>query len=128
MRILEDITGELETRVDLSALAACLAVPDDVLILADRKIGLRVLALLAEDKLSNETVEQVLKLSSLVSAVYDPAVMVASIGLGSKFEAEVLDDIDRGRLKELAILGRLTMTLLIPLPLPSILDWIFSIL
>ena len=80
-----------------------------------------------------------------MGAVDDPTVISrVGICLCTKLEAEIFDDIyyfvsalitilyddirEGGRLREWATLLRLTMTVLIPLPLPSTLDCSFSIL
>jgi len=120
-------------------------------------VRLWILAFLAKDEPADEAVKVVLEFVGIVGAVDDPTVVGGvCIGLGTELEAKVLDDIyfgpwleilffspthvsrDRqgvsvslqagGRAKEWATLLRLTMTVLIPLPLPSILDWIRSIL
>ena len=60
----------------------------------DIYIGLGVLAVLAEDELVDKAIEIVLELRSFMSTVDDPAVVSRiSIGLRTKFKAEVLDDI-----------------------------------
>lgn len=91
--VLQDEGAELEAEVDISALTTGLAVKEDAAIL-DVDLGLRVLALLAEDELGDEAVQVVLELGGLVSAVDDPTVVAGVVvGLSAELEAEVLDDI-----------------------------------
>jgi len=92
---LQDERGQLVTDVGVGALAASLAVQDDVAILAvDDSLG--VLAVLAQDELVDEAVKVVLELGGLVSAVDNPAVILrVDVCLGAKLEAKVLDDIVR---------------------------------
>lgn len=59
--VLEDEAAELQTQVNVGALAASLAVQSDVAVL-DLDIGLGVLALLAKNELLDETVQIVLEL------------------------------------------------------------------
>lgn len=82
-----------------------------------------------------------------MGAVDDPAVVLwVDVGLRAELEAEILDDIcndisvsaavkeriehlqEGGRASCSATLLRLTITVLMPLPFPSILDWRRSIL
>lgn len=91
--VLQDEGAELEAEVYISALTTSLAVKEDAAIL-DVDLGLRVLALLAEDELGDEAVQVVLELGGLVSAVDDPTVVAGVVvGLSAELEAEVLDDI-----------------------------------
>jgi len=77
-------------------LTARFAVTDDVVVLGDLQNGFRVLALLAKNKLLNETVEVVLKLGGLMSTVNDPTVIGwVGLDLRSQLETEVFDDIFR---------------------------------
>lgn len=114
----------------------------------DLHVRLRILALLAENEFVDETIKMVLKLGRLVGAIDDPAVIGGIVvGLRAKFKPEIFDDIYSrsqfqgeilirevndiqagGRAKDWATLLRLTMTVLIPFPLPSILDCRRSIL
>ena len=114
--------------------------------LLDLNISFWVLALLAENKFGNEAIQIILELGCAVFAIDDPTVIGWIDGcLSTELEAEVLDDIlssqqsvlvfgleenlqAGGRARECATLLRLTTTVLIPLPLPSTLDWSFSIL
>ena len=60
----------------------------------DDRICLCVLAFLAEDELGDIAIQIVLELGGFVSAIDDPAVIGwIVIGLRSKFEAKVLDDL-----------------------------------
>jgi hypothetical protein len=93
--VLHNESGELKARVDLRDLTASLAVECDVTVL-DVDLRLRVLALLAENELGDEAIEVVLKLVGVVGAVDNPAVIVgACVGLSTKLETEVLDDVRR---------------------------------
>lgn len=93
--VLEDEGAQLQAAIDVGDLTAGFAVKGDVAVL-DVDVGFGVLALLAEDKLGNETVEIVLELAGVVGAVDDPAVVVGvCVGLGSEFKAEILDDVSR---------------------------------
>ncbi|KAI6751204.1 hypothetical protein HG530_014118 [Fusarium avenaceum] len=66
---------------------------EDMVILDDN-IGLRILALLAENELVDEAIKMVLELGSIVSTVDDPTVVLGvNVGLSTKLETEVLDDI-----------------------------------
>lgn len=99
--VLEYESTELETEVDVRALTTSLAVEQDTAILNDY-IGLRVLALLAENELIDEAVKVVLELGSLVGTVDNPAIISrVCIGLGSQLKAKVLDDISSGASKRL---------------------------
>lgn len=100
--VLEDEAAELEAEVHVCALAAGLAVEDDVAVLDD-DVGLGVLALLAEDELVDEAVEVVLELGGVVRAVDDPAVVLGvHVGLGAELKAEVLDDVGAGTSERLS--------------------------
>ena len=91
--VLENEAAQLKAEVNVSALTTGLAVKNDVTIL-DVDVGLGVLALLAENKLVDEAIEVVLELGRIVSAVDDPAVVLGiHVGLGTQFEAKVLDDV-----------------------------------
>lgn len=91
--VLQDKAAELQAQINVSALAASLAVERDVAIL-DLDIGLGVLALLAKDELVDETVKVVLKLGRVMGTVDDPAIISrVDVGLSAKFEAEVLDQV-----------------------------------
>jgi hypothetical protein len=93
--VLHDEGRELEARIDLGDFTASLAVERDIAIL-DVDLSLGVFALLAENKLGDEAIKVILKLGSVVSTVDDPAVVVgARVGLSTKLEAEVLDDVSR---------------------------------
>jgi hypothetical protein len=64
------------------------------MIILDDNIGLRVLTLLAENELVDEAIKMVLELGSIVSTVDDPTVVLGvNVGLSTKLETEVLDDI-----------------------------------
>jgi len=94
--VLEDEATKLEAKVNISTLTTGLAVKKDVVILDDN-VGLRILALLAENELVDETVEMILEFRSIVSAVDDPTVVLGiNVGLGTKFKTEVLDDVGTG--------------------------------
>ena len=91
--VLEDEGAQLEAEIHVGALAAGLAVEDDLAIL-DVDICLRVLAFLAEDELGDEAVEVVLQLGCFVGAVDDPAIVGrVGIRLSAKLEPKVLDDV-----------------------------------
>lgn len=92
---LQDEGGELVTDVGVGALAASLAVQDDVAVLAvDDSLG--VLAVLAKNELVDEAVKVVLELGGLVGAVDNPSVILGvNVGLGTELETKVLDDIVR---------------------------------
>jgi hypothetical protein len=93
-RVLQDVTGKSLAHVERGALTARFAVTDDVVVLGDLQNGFRVLALLAKNKLLNETVEVVLKLGGLMSTVNDPTVIGwVGLDLRSQLETEVFDDI-----------------------------------
>ena len=90
---LEDERAELETKVHIGASATGFTVQCDMPIL-DLDFRLRVLAHLAENKFVDETVKIILKLGSFMRTVDDPAVIGRiGIGLSTKFEAEILDDV-----------------------------------
>jgi len=94
--VLEDEATKLEAKVNISTLTTGLAVKKDVVILDDN-VGLRILALLAENELVDETVEMILEFRSIVSTVDDPTVVLGvDVGLGTKFKTEVLDDVGTG--------------------------------
>jgi hypothetical protein len=94
--VLEDEAAELQAKVDVSALTTGLAVKQDTVILDDN-IGLRVLALLAENELVDEAIEVVLKLGSVMGSVDDPTVVLGiDVGLSTKLEAKELDYIGTG--------------------------------
>jgi len=60
----------------------------------DLHVGLRVLAILAQDESGDEAIKRILQLGSFVCSVNDPAVIgCAIVGLCAKFEAEVFDDV-----------------------------------
>ena len=75
-RVLEDERGELVAHVDAGALAARLAVTDDLVRLRDDEVRLRVLARLAKDKLVDEGIEQLAQLGRIVRAVDDVPVVL----------------------------------------------------
>lgn len=92
-RTLENEGGQLVAEIDVGSLATCLAVENDVSIL-DVDDSLGVLAVATKDKFADEAVEIVLKLACLMCSVDDPAVVLGiEIGLSTKFEAKVLDDV-----------------------------------
>jgi hypothetical protein len=94
--VLEDKTTELQAKVDITDLTTSLAVKGNVVIL-DNNVGLRVLALFAENELVDEAIEVILELGSIVGTVDDPAVVLGvNVGLGTKFETKVLDDVGAG--------------------------------
>ncbi|KAI6757338.1 hypothetical protein HG531_003163 [Fusarium graminearum] len=83
-------------KVDIADLTASLAVEGNVVIL-DHNIGLGVLALFAENKLVDEAIEVILELGGIVGTVDDPTVVLGvNVGLSTKFETEVLDDVGAG--------------------------------
>ena len=93
--VANDESAQLEARIDIGALTTSLAVQGNFLVL-DKDIGLGVLALLAQHKLGDEAVEVILELGGIVRAVDDPTVVGGlSVGLGTKFKSEVLDEIGR---------------------------------
>ena len=94
--VLEDEATKLEAKVNISTLTTGFAVKKDMIILND-DVGLRILALLAKDKLVDETVEVILEFRSIMSAVDDPTVILGvNVGLSTKFKPEVLDDVGTG--------------------------------
>lgn len=94
--VLQDEAAELIRGEDLGDTTAGLAVESDVAVV-DVDIGLGVLAVLAEHKVLDKPIEQLLELASLVGAVDDPAVVGRiNVGLGTQLEAEVLDEIGAG--------------------------------
>jgi hypothetical protein len=67
------------------------------MVILDNNVGLRVLALFAENELVDEAIEVILELGSIVGTVDDPTVVLGiNVGLGTKFETEVLDDVGTG--------------------------------
>lgn len=91
--VLDDVATQFVAKVDISTLAAGLAVENDGAVL-DVDVGLRVLALSAENKLVDEAIEIVLELGCVVGTVDDPAIISrVNIGLSTELEAEVLDEI-----------------------------------
>jgi hypothetical protein len=100
--VLQNKATKLQTQVDVGALAASLAVKRDVAVL-DLDIGLRVLALLAENKLVDETVKVILKLGRVVGSIDDPAIIGwVNVGLSPELETEVLDQVRPGPGKRLS--------------------------
>jgi hypothetical protein len=100
--VLQDEAAKLETQIDISPLTASLAVKRDVAVL-DLDIGLRVLALLAENELVDEAVKVVLELGGIMGTVDDPAVIGrVNVGLSAQLEAEVLDQVGSGASKGLS--------------------------
>lgn len=104
--VLKDESTKLQAEVNVGALTASLAIEDDVIIFDD-DIGLRVLAFLAEDEFVDEAIEMVLQLGSIVGAVDDPTVVLGvNVGLSTKLETKVLDDIGTRASKRLSDAGQ----------------------
>ncbi|KAJ6444658.1 polysaccharide deacetylase [Purpureocillium lavendulum] len=94
--VLEDVATELEAKINLGALATGLAVEENAVVADDVDVGFGVLALLAENKLVDETVQMILELAGLVGTVDDPTVVLGLVvGHGTQLEAEVLVDVGR---------------------------------
>lgn len=93
-RILNDVARELMTEINIGALTASLAIPNDTTILVDDQVGFGVLALSAKNKLIDEAVEGILKLGSIMGSIDDVAI-VRRVGsnLSTKLETEKLDNI-----------------------------------
>jgi hypothetical protein len=69
----------------------------------DIDVGLRVLAQLAENEPVDEAIEVVLEFSGFMRAVDNPAVVGRiGVGLRTKLEAEVLDDVCKSVRRNLA--------------------------
>ncbi len=91
--VLEDKRAQLQAEIHVGALAACLTVQHDAAIL-DLDVCFRVLAFLAENESGDEAIKIVLELGSLVSSIDDPTIVVGiRVGLGTKLEAKILDNI-----------------------------------
>ena len=91
--VLEDEGGQLVARIDSSALTTSLAVEVDVAVF-DLDDGLGVFAGSAEDELVDEAIQVILELVGVVGTVDDPTVIRrVDVGLGTEFEAEILDEI-----------------------------------
>lgn len=91
--MLGDETAQLEADIDVGALTASLAVKQDARV-QDDEVGFGVQALLAENKLLDEAIEELLQLASLVGTVDDPSVVLGvGVGLGTKLKGKVLDDV-----------------------------------
>lgn len=91
--VLQDEGAQLEANIDVGPLATGLAIEKDAAILED-DIRLRILALLTENELGDETVQVVLKLRSLMSTVDDPTIVRwIRVGLSAKLEAKILDHV-----------------------------------
>jgi hypothetical protein len=91
--VLDNEGRQLETRINIGALATSLAIKGDDFIL-DVDLGFGILALLAQNKLGNESIKIVLQFIGLVGSVDDPAIISrVGVGLSAKFKSEVLDDI-----------------------------------
>lgn len=104
--VLEDESTKLQADVNVGALTASLAIEDDVIIF-DGDIGLRVLAFLAEDKSVDEAIEMILQLGGIVGAIDDPTVVLGvNVGLSTKLETKVLDDIGTRASKRLSDAGQ----------------------
>ena len=79
-------------------MATSLAVQGDEAVF-DLSDGLGIAAFAAEDEFGDETVEIVLELGGFVGTVNDPAVVGrVDVGLSTKLEAEVFDDVCGGML------------------------------
>jgi len=91
--VLENERGELETKVDVGYVAASLTVQGDEAIL-DLSDSLGVAAFAAKNEFGDESVKVVLELRGFVGTIDDPAVVGRiDVGLSTKLEAEVLDDV-----------------------------------
>lgn len=91
--VLCDETTQLQADINIGALTTSLAVEQDARI-EDNEVGFRVEALLAENELLDEAIEELLQLAGFVGTVDDPSVVLGiSVGLGTKLEGKVLDDI-----------------------------------
>lgn len=91
--IFQDEGAQLQAKVYVRALTACLAVEYDVAIF-DVDVGFGVLALFAKDELGDEAIKVILELGSLVGAVDDPAIVAGiDVRLSAQLEAEVLDNV-----------------------------------
>jgi hypothetical protein len=96
-RVLEDERRELVAHVDVRALAARLAVADDVLRLRDDEVRLRVLAALAEHELVDEDVEQLAHAGRIVGTIDDvPLGLVVECRLSAKLAAKELGGVGGG--------------------------------
>ena len=85
--------GELQARIDVCTLATCFTVKRNITAL-DLNDSLGVLARSAKHELVDKAVEVVLELGGIVSSVDNPAIIRwINIGLRTKFEAEILDEI-----------------------------------
>ena len=101
-RVLDDERRELVAHVDAGALAARLAVADDLLRLGDDQVRLRVLARLAEHELVDEAVEELAQLRRVVRAVHDvPVVLLVERRLRAELAPKELGRV-RGRPAERA--------------------------
>lgn len=101
-RVLENERRQLVTHVDVGALAARLAVPDDRLVLHDEQVGLRVLAGLAQDEFVDEDVQEFAELGGVVRSVDDvPLVLLVERRLRAELASEELGGV-RGRTTERA--------------------------
>lgn len=104
--MLDNEAAELQAEVDVGALTAGLAVKNNAGVV-DVSNGLRVAALLAENKFLDEAIEKVLQLGRLMDTVDDPAIILGvGVCLGTKLKGKVLDDVVGVTFKRLGNAGQ----------------------
>ena len=89
----DDEAAQLQTKVHIRPLAAGFAILENAPVLDD-DVGFGILALLAEHKFGDESIQMVLELGCFMGSVDDPAIVCwVRVRLGAKFEAKVLDEV-----------------------------------
>jgi hypothetical protein len=99
-RVLDDEGGEFVSDVHGSSLTTGLTVSGNVSVLGDDELSLGVLAGLTEHEPVDETVQSVLQRGSVVLTIDQVSVLVlGDLGLGSKLDTKVLNDVRRRSIK-----------------------------